>query len=300
MAKRAAMQLAKSAGQDMLAMLKSESSRMTASERRISDVVLSNAEQAATSSITSLAARAQVSEASVVRFCRSLGFRGYPDFRLALAADLGRRAASDDDDQFDGGITAEDTLEELILKIGRSDSKAIESTVTRIDPVAVQELISSVAEAGTIGVIGVGASAFVALDLQLKLNRLGRPCIAWTDAHAGLTSVASLGVRDLLIAISHSGATHDVIDVLKAFGSRGVATALITNNGKSAGAALADHVLLTSAAESVLRSGATASRIAQLTIVDCICVGLTHRDRARMKTLLGDSRAAVHGRHQAK
>jgi DNA-binding MurR/RpiR family transcriptional regulator len=297
MTKRATMQLAKSAGQDLLALLKSQSMRMTASELRVTEVVLSNAEQAATSSITALAARAEVSEASVVRFCRSLGFRGYPEFRLALAADLGRRAASDDEDQFDGGITSEDTLEEIILKIGRSDSKAIESTVTRIDPAAVDQLIVAVATAGTIGVIGVGASAFVALDLQLKLNRLGRPCIAWTDAHIGLTSVASLGERDLLIAISHSGATHDVIDVLKAFSRRGVTTALITNNGKSAGAALADHVLLTSASETALRSGATASRIAQLTIVDCVCVGLAHRDMARTKTALGDSRAAIRSRH---
>jgi len=299
MTKRATMQLAKSAGQDLLALLKAESMRMTASELRITQVVLSNAEQAATSSITALAARAEVSEASVVRFCRSLGFHGYPEFRLALAADLGRRAASDDADPFDGGITADDSLEEIILKIGRSDSKAIESTVTRIDAASVAELISAVATAGTVGVIGVGASAFVALDLQLKLNRLGRPCIAWTDAHAGLTSVASLGAQDLLIAISHSGATHDVIDVLKAFGKRGVATAIITNNGKSIGATLADHVLLTSAAESVLRSGATASRIAQLTVVDCVCVGLAHRDMARTKTALGDSRAAIRSRYGA-
>ena len=296
MARSVGIPLAKSAGQDLLAVLMAQSPNMTSVERRITADVLSNAERAAASSITALATRAGVSEASIVRFCRSLGFRGYPDFRLALAADAGRRAASEDNGELDGGITAKDGLEDIIRKIGHSDARAIEATVSRLDVSAVSKVIREIASAGTIGVVGVGASGFVALDLQLKLNRLGRLCLAWTDAHTALTSMAALSKRDVLIAISHSGSTPDIVDIVKAFKARGVRTALITNNPKSPAAAQAHTSLLTSALETEMRSGATASRIAQLTVVDCLCVGLAHRDLARTRTAIGESRAALHGR----
>ncbi len=296
MARSTGIPLAKSAGQDLLAVLMAQSPNMTSVERRITADVLANAERAAASSITALATRAGVSEASIVRFCRALGFRGYPDFRLALAADAGRRAASEDNGELDGGITAKDSLEDIIRKIGHSDARAIEATVSRLDVAAVSKLIREIAGAGTIGVVGVGASGFVALDLQLKLNRLGRLCLAWTDAHTALTSMAALSKRDVLIAISHSGSTPDIVDIVRAFKARGVRTALITNNPKSPAAAQANTLLLTSALETEMRSGATASRIAQLTVVDCLCVGLAHRDLARTRTAIGESRAALHGR----
>lgn len=291
--------LAKSAGEDLLAVLMAKSPNMTVAERRITQDVLANAERAATSSITALASRAGVSEATVVRFCRSLGFRGYPDFRLALAADAGRRAATDDDGALDGGITADDGLADIVRKIGHADARAIEATVSRLDVNAVAKVIREIDAAGSIAVVGVGASAFVALDLQLKLNRLGRLCVAWTDAHSALTSMAALSKRDVLIAISHSGATQDIVDIVRAFKERGVRTALITNNPKSPASAQANTVLLTSALETEMRSGAMASRIAQLTVVDCLCVGLAHRDLARTHAALGESRAAIRGRRTA-
>lgn len=296
MAKAAPLPLRKSAGQDLLAFLQARVTTMTTAEQRITKVVLADADRVAGFSITALAATAAVSEASIVRFCRTLGFRGYPDFRLALAADLGRRVASEDDSGFDGGITEHDTLEEVIKKIGRSDARAIESTVDHLDPKAVMKVVREIEKAGTIAVVGVGASGFVALDLQLKLNRLGRRCIAWTDAHTALTSVAALSKSDFLIAISHSGSTSDVVDTIRAYTARAVRSAIITNNEKSAGATAANIVLRTAAFETQLRTGATASRIAQLTIVDCLCVGLAQRDLAKARTAIGESREAVRGR----
>lgn len=292
-------QLTKSVGQDLLALLESARSEMTLSEHRIATYVLQNPENATSSSITKLAQISGVSEASVVRFCRSLKFSGYPEFRLALAADLGRRAASNSGHELDGGITVDDTLEDIIRKVGRADAMAIESTVARLDTPTLAKVVDACQRAVTIGVVGVGASAFVALDLQLKLNRLGQRCIAWTDAHTALTSMATLDQGDLLIAISHSGATRDIVDVLQAFRTKGTSTAIITNNPRSSGASKADMMLLTTAGESAFRSGATASRIAQLTLVDCLCIALAQRDMARTRTVLDQSLAAVGSRYSS-
>jgi DNA-binding MurR/RpiR family transcriptional regulator len=134
------------------------------------------------------------------------------------------------------------------------------------------------------------------MDLQLKLNRLGKSAISWRDAHTALTSISMLKKGDALVAISHSGTTIDVIDVMNEFKSRGVKIILITNSFRSPATALADLVLLTSARETTFRTGATASRIAQLTVVDCLCVSLARKNWSGTKTALDESRAAVGSR----
>ena len=135
---------------------------------------------------------------------------------------------------------------------------------------------------------------------QLKLNRLGKSSIAWRDAHSALTSISLLKRGDLLIAVSHSGTTIDVVDVITSFKERGIRIVLITNAMRSPAANLADLVLYTSARETTFRSGATASRIAQLTVVDCLCVALAQRNWSGTKAALDESRAAIGSRSGRK
>jgi DNA-binding MurR/RpiR family transcriptional regulator len=137
------------------------------------------------------------------------------------------------------------------------------------------------------------------LDLQLKLNRLGKRSVAWSDLHTALTSISVLKEGDVLVAISHSGTTLDIIDVISEFKEKGITIVLITNALRSPATAIADLVLFTSARETTLRSGATASRIAQLTVVDCLCVSLAQRNWSGTKVALDESRAAV-GRRSGK
>ena len=138
------------------------------------------------------------------------------------------------------------------------------------------------------------------MDLQLKLNRQGKNAIAWRDAHTALTSVSLLSKGDCLVAISHSGTTLDVIGVIEEFKARGVTIVLITNAIRSSATTLADIVLHTSARETTFRSGATSSRIAQLTVVDCLCVALAQRNWSGTKFALEQSRSAVGSRSGKK
>ena len=138
------------------------------------------------------------------------------------------------------------------------------------------------------------------MDLQLKLNRQGKNAVAWRDAHTALTSVSLLNPGDCLVAISHSGTTLDVVGVIEEFKSRGVTIILITNAIRSTATALSDVVLHTSARETTFRSGATSSRIAQLTVVDCLCVALAQRNWSGTKSALDQSRSAVGSRSGKK
>ena len=156
--------------------------------------------------------------------------------------------------------------------------------------------MDAIAAARRIDVVGIGASGLVALDLQQKLHRIGLMAFGWTDAHAALTAVALTGPSDVLVAISHSGTTTDVLEPVALAVGRGATTVGLTNFGGSPLAAAAGVVLTTAARELPLRSAATASRIAQLAVVDCLFVGVAQRSYDAAGALLRGTYDAVQGR----
>jgi len=284
---------------DLLGEIANQIPSFHASEVAIADAILANPELASGMNISQIADKSGTSVASVVRFCKTLGFKGYPEFRMALIGQLSRQIAQGTDLQLDGGITVDDSAAEVIRKIAYADSLAIKTTAERLDVETFIKTVDAWEAASTIGIIGFASSGYVAMDLQLKLNRLGKRSVAWSDLHTALTSISLLKKGDVLVAISHSGTTLDIIDVISEFKDKGITIVLITNALRSPATAIADLTLFTSARETTLRSGATASRIAQLTVVDCLCVSLAQRNWSGTKAALDQSRAAV-GRRSGK
>jgi DNA-binding MurR/RpiR family transcriptional regulator len=252
---------------------------LSPAEQRVAALVLEDPSRAAGRTITELARAAGTSETTVIRFCKALGLAGYPDLRLRLAAESARESVRDGDRGRVVGtdIGPDDSMEQIVEKIAFADSKAVEETARQLDTALLEQVADLMSNAGRIDVFGVGASGFVALDLQQKLHRIGRYAFAWTDTHVALSSVALLGPGDIAFGISHSGATSETIDVLTVARRRGATTVALTNFPRSPIADVADHVLTTAARETTFRSGATASRIAQLTVVDALFVGVARK-----------------------
>ncbi|MFD6095899.1 MurR/RpiR family transcriptional regulator [Nocardiopsis flavescens] len=265
-------------------------------ERRVAQRIIDDPERAAASSITQLAKDCATSEATVIRFCRTIDFSGYRELRLALATEAGqaRGARTTGGPEPDGDINPDDTLVTVVQKIAYTDARAVEETGAALDVDVLRTVIDTMAAARRIDVYGVGASAFVGADLQQKLHRIGLTSFAWSDAHVMLTSAALLDGRDVAIGISHSGATIDTVQALTEAGRRGARTVAITNFPRSP-IGFADHVLTTAARETTFRSGATASRLAQLTVVDCLFVGLAQSRYADSRTALETTADAVRG-----
>lgn len=266
-------------------------------EQRVAKRVLDDPAAAAASTISTLAADCDTSETTVIRFCRAVGFTGYPALRLALANEVGRdeggarsaRAVSSD-------IGPGDDLDQVVEKIAFADARAVEETAQQLDLGALHLVIEALVSARRIDIYGVGANAFVGMDFQQKLHRIGLVAFAWVDPHMALTSAALLGPDDVAIGISHSGATQDTVDALAQARVNGVTTIAVTNFPRSALAKIADHVLTTAARETTFRSGATASRLAQLTVVDCIFVGVAQRTYESSQHALELTYDAVKGR----
>jgi DNA-binding MurR/RpiR family transcriptional regulator len=251
-------------------------------EQRVAKVVLDNPHVVAHRSITEVAEAAGTSETTVTRFCKAIGVGGYPELRIALAADTARTAARIDRD-LGSDIAPTDDLSQVVGKVAFADARAVEETADQLEIPTLSAVVDAVAGAGRVDVYGVGASAFVAADLQQKLHRIGRICFAWSDTHIMLTSAAVLGPGDVAVGISHTGATADTVEALRVAREHGATTVALTNFPRSPISEVSDHVLTTAARETTFRSGAMASRIAQLTVIDCLFIGVAqkHLDSAR-------------------
>ena len=162
-------------------------------EQRVASTVLDDPAAAAGLSINALAALADTSTATVLRFCRAVGAEGYPQLRLALAGAAGAEAAltsATDTMRPAGDIDASDSLDEVIAKIVHNEARALAETGAQLDRFALGTAVDAIAGARRIDVVGIGASGLVAMDLQQKLHRIGLVAFGWTDAHAAPTAVA--------------------------------------------------------------------------------------------------------------
>jgi DNA-binding MurR/RpiR family transcriptional regulator len=285
------------ASPDIVVRIRSLLPSLAPAEQRVSIVIAEDPERAAHLTISDLARLADTSETTVIRFCRSVGTASYPDLRIAVATSAAR-ANADGQAPLSPDIDADDPLEDVVAKIAGSDARAVQDTASALDLTQLRHSIDAVVQARRIDVYGVGASGLVALDMQQKLHRIGLAVFAWPDPHMAITSAANLETGDLAVGVSHTGATTDTIDALALARHRGALTLAITNFAGSPITAVADLVLCTSAHETTFRSGAMASRIAALTVVDCLFVGVAQRNRASAAAALARTHAALGSRRR--
>ena len=210
---------------------------LTPAEERVASKVLADARGASDLTITELAQAASTSETTVLRFCKRLGLKGYPQLRLSLAAESAmpreqRMAGSD--------ISAGDSIDDIIAKVAAVDSSAVEETAQQLDRVALKSAADAVARSTRVDIYGIGASAIVGTDLQQKLHRIGVVSFAWNDPHIALTSATLLTRQDVAIGISHSGATTETIESRSVARSPPATAGAQTNIPHSPQAAAAD------------------------------------------------------------
>jgi DNA-binding MurR/RpiR family transcriptional regulator len=261
---------------------------LTPAAQTVARLILEDPATVARSTITELSAASGTSEATIVRTARLLGFAGYPQLRLALAA-----AAAQPDRLVPGDLAPDDPLSEVIMKVARAESEAINDTVAQLTSERLGLVVDAITGARRVDVYGVGASGLVAGDMAQKLMRIGMSSHAFSDAHLALTSAVLLRAGDVAIGISTSGETPDVLEPLGRAREAGATTVAITNNPRSTMAVRADHVLISAGRETEFRPGALASRISQLVVVDCVFVGVAQRVYDSSQEALRRTRSAV-------
>lgn len=261
---------------------------MTASELKIANVLLNDPEPFRLA-IGGLASQSQVSEATVVRFYRRLGYSSYQELKVALAqeaADGSSRTVYEE-------ISRGDSCPEVFAKVVEQTVEALRSTSDMIDKEALVNAADLVAKAKRLIFLGVGASGAIAMDAAHKFLRLGGSSTALTDPHLQAIAASHMNHDDLVVAISHSGestATLAAVQQAKASGAKVIA---ITGYANSSLCGLADVSLVTAAREAQYRSDAMASRLVQLALIDSLYVSLVLGRGPKAVEALNRSRLAV-------
>ncbi len=258
---------------DVVARIRAMIPGMTPAEARIGQILQADAAAAAALTVNELAERASASTASVVRTARRLGFEGYPQLRLALAAQ-GGSAPPDGGVPLGADIAEGDGTAEIMAKLAAFESEQLRATAELVDPGVLDTVIALIGSARRIDVYGIGASGLVAMDLTAKLSRVGLNAQAHTEHDAALVSACLLSPADVAIGLSHSGENPGTVGPLRSARLSGAATVAITGAPRSRLAGHADHVLINAGREFGFRSAAMASRTGQLLLVDGIFVGV--------------------------
>lgn len=251
------------------------------SMRRVADAVLADPARVLVGTIADLATIGSTSETTVVRFCHRLGLSGFAALRLALAGEL----ASERVRRLDVGHVHGDDLHkgsglhELVAEIALSETLGIEETAAALDLSELRRAVDAVSSASLVLMHGIGASSAGAEDLERKLQRIGRVARALQDTHDALATAALMRTDQVAIGFSHGGRTHEVHRFLVQARVAGATTIAITNRSSGPVVDAGQIVLRTTVRESTYRSGATASRSAQLLLVDCLFVAVAQQHR---------------------
>lgn len=264
-------------------------------EKQAADYILSHMEEAAELPLDRLAHCAGVSQPTVLRMLKALGFDGYKDFRYQLVAELARlQPGQDQADQLMYGYTLsrQDTLEEIPVKMTATTQRMMEETLKNFSGKTYRKVIQKLKSARMIDIYSVENSEVTALDLLTKLLYLGLPCRHFSDYYFQRISAGSLTSDDVAVGISYSGESKDTVDVMRTAQKAGACTIVITNFQDSTIARYADILICTSQ-EQLFYGNAIFSRTTQLLIVDMIYMGIIASDYEHYVTQLNQCEKVV-------
>lgn len=257
-------------------------------EKRVAQVILSDPREAVHYSITQLAEKAEVSDATVVKFCKRLGYKGYQEFKIMLAQDVAVKPQL-----IHGEVEPGNDVQTIKEKIFQANIGALQETAQVLETEALERAVQALANAGEIHFYGVGASGIVALDAEQKFSRIGLRTSAFLDTHLQIARAVHLREGDVAVCLSFSGETVEIVEALRAAKQAGALTIAITSFSGSTLAREADVLLLTSTQQNLFRSGAIASRLTQLSTIDVLFIAVALVDHERAQEAIEKTRAIL-------
>ncbi|MFT5697458.1 MAG: RpiR family carbohydrate utilization transcriptional regulator [Desulforhopalus sp.] len=253
---------------DLLKTITTLVGELNPSEAKVARYVLSSPNEVVRQSIALLAQAAEVSEPTVMRFCRSLGCKGYQDFKLSLAVSL-----AGDTPYVHTSITQADTTAQMAEKICHYSSNSLRVLAESLDMEPLGRAIEVLNNAGRIEIYGSGASGIVALDAQHKLFRTKVPTVAYRDSHMQMMSASSLDENCVALAFSYTGCSLNIIEAAKLARANGAVVVGVTDKDSPL-AKHCDPVINNPNIEDTVLFAPMVSRICQLAIVDILATGI--------------------------
>ena len=246
-------------GTNFWELLQQRQGQLTRSGHAVADYLLQHADEAQYLSISSLARECNVAEATVFRFCRALGFDGYHEMRIALAQ-ANATGTMSSQRELQPGASTETLFEHASARL----FTAINGTQNALSAEAVDEAARMLREAKQVFCFGQGGSMLLATDICARFASLSTKFRTSGDSHLQLLTASLMNEADVVLFVSYSGATRDMMETLRTAKAAGAKIILLTHYEDSPGASLADVVLRCGAQESPLDSGSIPIKVAVL------------------------------------
>jgi DNA-binding MurR/RpiR family transcriptional regulator len=254
----------------VLARIRATAPSLSEAEQRVAAAILERPREVVFLPVKELARSVGVSEATIVRCSRSLGYSGLRELKLALAAET----LNPPHQVIHESIRPGDSVLTVARKVLRSDQEAITDTLDVLDGPALERAVAALLGASRIEFYGIGSSMPVALDAYYRFARLGLPATVVTDPHMQAVSAAQLPPGAVAFAISHTGRTRETLNALQKARGAGATCILLSSYASTPLSHLADVELVTASRETLFRTEALASRLAHLSLIDALYVAV--------------------------
>lgn len=249
-------------------------SKMTKAEKRIADYFMSQGGDLQLVSITELAEQCKVADSTIFRFCKMLGYKGYNDFKLALAKEQGSvmRTSGRPEGELDvySSITRDDDIPTTGQKLKTMYHAAMEQTLELLKPESVALAARILKKSERVYCLGQGGSLITAMEAWVRFSTVARGFTTIQDTHLQMITASLLTEDDTVWFFSYSGATKDMVEVLTLAKERGARIIVVTRYAKSPATQYADVVLICGSNESPLQSGTIVAKVALLMVVDMV------------------------------
>ena len=252
-------------------------SSLRKSEAKVASYVLENLDKVIKMRVVDLASKSSVSEPTVIRFCRAIGFDGFQSFKLQLAQQLGLGSVFT---QF--AVEDSDTVADLLNKVFDTTVGSLITVRDEINSAVLEQAIDTISNARRVEFYGFGASGSVAADAQHKFFRLQLSTAAYTDPHIQRMSAISLGSEDVVVAISQSGETQALLESVELAREAGANVIGLAPQNTSL-SRLCNLAIYVNMEEDLESFTPVSSRIAHLVVIDVLATGVARHRKPLLK-----------------
>ena len=244
--------------------------KLTQREKKIVDFIKNNGDSFLNDTITEFSEKAGVSDATMVRFCKHLGYKGYQDFKVHAA----REMLPTEKQQISPVLDRDDGPSQVCSKVFNSEMSVLSRTLLELDIKVLSHIAAKLREASRIVFFGTGGSLNVAKDALHKFMKIGIMVHVYEDIDLQLMSASLLREGDVAVVISHSGSNLRSLRCLETAKEGGAYTIALTGLGKTPISKAADTTVHIASEKTIYQSESVSTRIAQLAVLDTLA-GLT-------------------------
>ena len=240
-------------------------------EKKIGNFIIHHPKEIVDMTVGELAKECQVSEASVSRFCKKIDMKGFHHLKISIAKEM---VSQSEDDELSNHISVDD-LEQSLKNILANKVAELTQTVSMMNSENLQDILKRINNAQNVLFAAVGNTVPVAMDGAYKLNQIGISAVSTPVWETQLAYSYNLSPDDVVIAISNSGESTGVINILEAAKQKKATTISITNSEKSTIAKISDYHITTATREKLFLDEYRFSRVSATMVIEVLYLFLT-------------------------